>query len=264
MIQNNFKKFESLNSKYKNYKKNETFEYIDNSKSIKITQNNQFFKYGIDSFLISDFFYLHSKIKKDIEKNNYIKLADMCSGTGIISINTYSNLKNLYDSLSNHNFSCDCFEKQEYFYYLNLKNIIENSLSNFNVYNIDILNSKDLIPFKNNYDYILINPPYFSNNSNIISKIKEKEIAKFWSNEDYYNFFHNAYSVLKNNGEIYMISRTQNIFNIEEMAKKNKLKLKLLQFISGSQNTSPKLFMCVFKKGAKDGFNILPNKYINI
>lgn len=264
MIQNNLKKFESLNSKYKNYKKNETFEYIDNSKSIKITQNNQFFKYGIDSFLISDFFNSHSKIKKDMEKHNNIKLADMCSGTGIVSINTYSNLKNLYDSVDNHVFSFDCFEKQEYFYYLNLKNVIENSLSNFNVYNIDILNNKEIIPFKNKYDYIIINPPYFSNISNIISKTKEKEIAKFWSKDDYDNFFCNAYSVLKNNGEIYMISRIQNIFNIEEVAKKNKLKLKLLQFVSGSQNKSPKLFMCVFKKGAKDGFNILPNKYINI
>lgn len=264
MIQNNLINFKNLNNKYKNYKKNETFEYIDNSKSIKITQNNQFFKYGIDSFLISDFFNSHSKIKKDIEKHNNIKLADMCSGTGIVSINTYSNLKRSYDSVDNNNFSCDCFEKQEYFYYLNLKNVIENSLNNFNVYNIDILNNNELIPFKSKYDYIIINPPYFSNNSNVISKIKEKEIAKFWSKDDYDNFFRNAYSLLKNYGEIYMISRTQNIFNIEEVAKKNKLKLKLLQFVSGSQNKSPKLFMCVFKKGAKEGFNILPNKCINI
>lgn len=263
MIHNNLKELESLNKKYKNYKKYETFEYIDDDKNIKITQNDQFFKYGIDSFLISDFFYLNSKIKTYIKKHNNIKLADMCSGTGIVSINAYSNLKSMHDSVDNNNFSCDCFEKQEYFYYLNLKNIIENSLNTFNVFNIDILNN-DLTPFKNKYDYIIINPPYFSNNSNIIPKVKEKEIAKFWSKGDYDNFFRNAYSLLKNYGEIYMISRTQNIFNIEEVAKKNKLKLKLLQFVSGSQNKSPKLFMCVFKKGAKEGFNILPNKYINI
>lgn len=261
----NDKKLElkKLESKYNNYKKSEVFEYIDDSKSIKITQNNDFFKYGIDSFLLSNFFLSQSKIVNDMKKSKKVKVGDICSGTGIVSINTYSNMQNSYDSLDISNFTCDCFEVQEYFYYLNLKNIIENNLKNFDVFNINVLDSDKIMHFKNSYDYILINPPYFSNNTNIVSGTKEKEIARFWTKEDYNYFFKNAYILLKNLGEIYMISRIENIFNIQEVAKSNKLELKLLQLIAGTPEKNPKLFMAVFKKGAKEGFNILPSKYIN-
>ena len=78
---NDYIQLESLEQIYLNY---------------NIFQNNNFFKFGIDSFLLSKFFLENTTIKH----NN---IADFCSGTGIVGIFSYLNI--LHNSYKDKNVS---------------------------------------------------------------------------------------------------------------------------------------------------------------
>ena len=60
-------------------KENEVIDDLE-FKNLKIIQNNKWFKYGIDSVILSDF-------SKKMKKNS--KVLDIGTGTGIISILNY-------------------------------------------------------------------------------------------------------------------------------------------------------------------------------
>ena len=175
---NDYIQLESLEQIYLNY---------------NIFQNNNFFKFGIDSFLLSKFFLENTTIKH----NN---IADFCSGTGIVGIFSYLNI--LHNSYTDKNISIrktnidnvniDFFEIQNYFANLNYRNcsniyiqILDNShntntyLKNpFNVFNASIDTLKLDINFKDKYTCILSNPPYMKENKGIYTNSKEKDIAK--------------------------------------------------------------------------------------
>ena len=169
-----------------------------------IFQNNNFFKFGIDSFLLSKFFLENTTIKH----NN---IADFCSGTGIVGIFSYLNI--LHNSYKDKNVSIrktnignvklDFFEIQNYFANLNYRNccniysqILDNShntntyLQNpFNVFNASIDTLKLDITFKDKYSCILSNPPYMKENKGISTNSKEKDIAKIAKKDFLDSFF---------------------------------------------------------------------------
>ena len=244
----------------------ETLEkiYLDYS----IFQNNNFFKFGIDSFMLSKFFLENTTIKH----NN---IADFCSGSGIIGIFSYLNI--LHSSYHKQNISLkkthindiniDFFEIQNYFANLNYRNcnniynqilhnskidtnldILKNFKNPFNIYNININNIQLDMNFKNKYSCILSNPPYMKENKGITTNSKEKDIAKF---------------CLKDKGELFMVHKPENLSEIIIIADKYNIELKSLQFIINSNNKQPSLFLAKFIKNGNKFLKILPIKSIN-
>ena len=185
-----------------------------------IFQNNNFFKFGIDSFLLSKFFLENTTIKH----NN---IADFCSGTGIVGIFSYLNI--LHNSYYNKNISIrktnidnvkiDFFEIQNYFANLNYRNciniynqILDNShntntyLQNpFNVFNASIDKVKLDMNFKDKYSCILSNPPYMKENKGISTNSKEKDIAKIAKKDFLDSFFSAVKFCLIDKGELYIV-----------------------------------------------------------
>ena len=260
---NDYIQLESLEQIYLNY---------------NIFQNNNFFKFGIDSFLLSKFFLENTTIKH----NN---IADFCSGTGIVGIFSYLNI--LHNSYCNKNISIrktnidnvkiDFFEIQNYFANLNYRNcsniynqILDNShntntyLQNpFNVFNASIDTLKLDINFKDKYSCILSNPPYMKENKGISTNSKEKDIAKIAKKDFLDSFFSAVKFCLIDKGELYIVHKPENLSEIIIIADKYNIELKSLQFITNTNNKQPSLFLAKFVKNGNRFLNILPIKSIN-
>ena len=243
-----------------------------------IFQNINFFKFGIDSFLLSKFFLENTTIKH----NN---IADFCSGTGIVGIFSYLNI--LHNSYCNENISIrktnienvkiDFFEIQNYFANLNYRNcsniynqILDNShntntyLKNpFNVFNASIDTLKLDINFKDKYSCILSNPPYMKENKGIATNSKEKDIAKIAKKDFLDSFFSAVKFCLIDKGELYIVHKPENLSEIIIVADKYNIELKSLQFITNTNNKQPSLFLAKFVKNGNRFLNILPIKSIN-
>ena len=243
-----------------------------------IFQNNNFFKFGIDSFLLSKFFLENTTIKH----NN---IADFCSGTGIVGIFSYLNI--LHNSYTDKNISIrktnignvkiDFFEIQNYFANLNYRNcnniynqILDNShntntyLQNpFNVFNASIDTLKLDITFKDKYTCILSNPPYMKENKGISTNSKEKDIAKIAKKDFLDSFFSTVKFCLIDKGELYIVHKPENLSEIIIVADKYNIELKSLQFITNTNNKQPSLFLAKFVKNGNRFLNILPIKSIN-
>ena len=243
-----------------------------------IFQNNNFFKFGIDSFLLSKFFLENTTIKH----NN---IADFCSGTGIVGIFSYLNI--LHNSYYNKNISMrktnienvkiDFFEIQNYFANLNYRNcsniynqILDNShntntyLQNpFNIFNTSIDTLKSDINFKDKYTCILSNPPYMKENKGISTNSKEKDIAKIAKKDFLDSFFSTVKFCLIDKGELYIVHKPENLSEIIIVADKYNIELKSLQFITNTNNKQPSLFLAKFVKNGNRFLNILPIKSIN-
>lgn len=260
---NDYIQLESLEQIYLNY---------------NIFQNNNFFKFGIDSFLLSKFFLENTTIKH----NN---IADFCSGTGIVGIFSYLNI--LHNSYTDKNISIrktnidnvniDFFEIQNYFANLNYRNcsniyiqILDNShntntyLKNpFNVFNASIDTLKLDINFKDKYTCILSNPPYMKENKGIYTNSKEKDIAKIAKKDFLDSFFSTVKFCLIDKGELYIVHKPENLSEIIIVADKYNIELKSLQFITNTNNKQPSLFLAKFVKNGNRFLNILPIKSIN-
>ena len=237
-----------------------------------IFQNNNFFKFGIDSFLLSKFFLENTTIKH----NNI---------TGIVGIFSYLNI--LHNSYCNENISIrktnienvkiDFFEIQNYFANLNYRNcsniynqILDNShntntyLKNpFNVFNASIDTLKLDINFKDKYSCILSNPPYMKENKGISTNSKEKDIAKIAKKDFLDSFFSAVKFCLIDKGELYIVHKPENLSEIIIVANKYNIELKSLQFITNTSNKQPSLFLAKFVKNGNRFLNILPIKSIN-
>ena len=260
---NEYIQLESLEQIYLNY---------------SIFQNNNFFKFGIDSFLLSKFFLENTTIKH----NN---IADFCSGTGIVGIFSYLNI--LHNSYYNKNISIrktnidnvkiDFFEIQNYFANLNYRNcsniynqILDNSHNTntyfqnpFNVFNTSIDTLKLDITFKDKYTCILSNPPYMKESKGIATNSKEKDIAKIAKKDFLDSFFSTVKFCLIDKGELYIVHKPENLSEIIIVADKYNIELKSLQFITNTNNKQPSLFLAKFVKNGNRFLNILPIKSIN-
>ena len=262
--------------KFNNYIQLESSEQI--YLNYNIFQNNNFFKFGIDSFLLSKFFLENTTIKH----NN---IADFCSGTGIVGIFSYLNI--LHNSYYNKNISIrktnidnvkiDFFEIQNYFANLNYRNcsniynqILDNShntntyLKNpFNVFNASIDRVKLDMNFRDKYTCILSNPPYMKESKGIATNSKEKDIAKIAKKDFLDSFFSTVKFCLIDKGELYIVHKPENLSEIIIVADKYNIELKSLQFITNISNKQPSIFLAKFVKNGNKFLNILPIKSIN-
>lgn len=262
-------------------------EILENMfKNYNIIQNNKYFKFGLDSILLSKM-YLEEYYKKSIKSKKNEIIADFCSGTGIIGLYSFFNIcEDIITRYSQTTVNLeeipyiDFFEKQPYFYNLNLKNIeinnnewnkclgINNNSINLNkylnVYNLDL---KEIDYLKNNfkekYTTILINPPYMAKGKGLNTINNEKDIAKIADSDFIEKIFKSIFLMLKDKGELFLVSKIENLSTIIYNAKINKLELKVLQFVSANPNVKPTLFLAKFVKNGKPFLKMLPQKYIN-
>lgn len=206
--------------------------------NLKIIQNPEWFCFGIDSVLLSDF-------AKNI-KNNAIAV-DIGTGTGIISIllSEKSKLKKIYG-----------VEVQEEVADMAKRSVELNNLENkIEIINDNIKNINKYIE-NNNVDVIVTNPPYKKTETGKTNLSKNKLISRHEIECNLEDIIKISYKLLKTKGEFYMVHRSERLSEIIYELKKNKLEPKEIRFVYSSLEKESKM---VLIKAVKDG-----NEFIKV
>lgn len=205
--------------------------------NIKIFQDDDFFKYNLDSILLAEFVEL---------KSNKKNILDIGAGTGAISL--------VLSTKTNQNI--DAIEIQKELSDLFTKTIKYNKLEDqISLYNEDIKESV-LLNRNNYYDIIVCNPPYFKN-----GKFSPKLAKLIARHEEFLNINDIAKvsrKLLNNNGSLYIVYNSERLIEALEILKSSNLIPKRLKFIHTNLSKSSTIFLLECVKNGNDGLKIEP------
>lgn len=214
-------------------------------KDIKIVQNKDYFNFSLDSVLLPNFVEITKKTSK---------ILDMCTGNVPIPLilSTKTTAK-IY-----------AIELQKEVYSLAEETIKINKLEN----QIKLINDniKNLKKFFNTetFDIITCNPPYFKKkDGSIINENKVKSIARHEIEMELEDVMIISKALLKNEGSLVLVHRTERLIEIIELMKKHNIEPKRMRLIYPKVNTESNLVLIDGRKNGKDGLKILPPLYIH-
>ncbi len=221
--------------------KNDLFDY----KNMYIYQNEEDFKFSLDSVLLSEYVNLNPRIHN---------ILDFCTGNApvplILSTKTSANIVG--------------FEIQKEIYELGIDSVLLNKkekqikLINDNIKNIQKYYSK------NYFDVITCNPPYFKvNETSIVNGNKKLSIARHEIELVLEDIFVLSSQYLKDNGVLYMVHRSERIDEMFILANKYGMNIKNMQLIATNDDMKPYLVLIKCVKNSKFGVKISPTLNIN-
>ena len=208
--------------------------------NLKIYQNDELYCFTSDAVLLSKF----ATVKKGD------KVADFCSGSGIVGLNLYSHNQGI-ESLT-------LFEMQPALFELSKKSIEYNNLSE----KVFAVNTKlqDIDKRYNEYfSLIVCNPPYMEKGSGFSSEEYHIAVCKEEIELTLKELVKAAAKALKFKGRFALVHRADRLAEIFEEMKNNKIEPKRMQLIS-AKNKKPYLVLIEGVKGGKKGIDILQNE----
>ena len=206
-----------------------------------IYQDDDWFKFSIDSVLLINFVTINLRCRKII---------DLCCGNAPIPM-----------LLSYRTNACiDGIELQKCVYDLGVESIKENDLGRqINLINEDIRNIRNIFS-SDSYDTVVCNPPYFKTslegyfNNNSVKSIARHEVMVTLD-----DIVKSASYLLKTGGNFAMVHRSDRFVEILDCLKKYRLEPKRIQFIYPKRNYNSDLFLVEATKNGKSGLKILPS-----
>lgn len=221
-------------------KENEEIHSLDIN-NLKIIQDKNSFRFGMDAVLLSDF-------SKDIKPNS--NLMDLCAGNAAISLLLSAKTKNT---------NITAVEIQEYIADMAKRSTCLNDLNNrINVICMDLKKLDTIYP-QASFDAIVCNPPYKQISTGIINSYDSKTIARheiFCTLED---IIHISKYLLKNNCALYMVHRPERLVDILTTLRKNNLEPKLIRFIQPQINKPANLVLIKAVKCGKPFLKLQEN-----
>ena len=214
-------------------------------KDIKIVQNKDYFNFSLDSVLLPNFVEITRKTKK---------ILDMCTGNApiplILSTKTDAKIYGV--------------ELQKEVYDLAKETIKINNLDNqIELINNNIKNLKKLFDTET-FDIITCNPPYFKKkDDSIINENKIKSIARHEIEMELEDIMIISKALLKNEGSLVLVHRTDRLIEIIELMKKHNIEPKRMRLIYPKVNAESNLVLIDGRKNGKEGLKILPPLYIH-
>lgn len=202
----------------------------------KIIQKKDGFCFGIDSVLLSDF-------AKDIKKES--KVIDLGTGTGILSI--------LLCAKTNLSTIVGVEVQEEMANMAERSSMLNNLQDKFKIINSDIKNLQDKLP-ENNFDAIIMNPPYMELNTGKINLNEKKLISRHEVSASLEDFINVSKKLLKDKGSIYMVHRPNRLIDVCSLLRKYKLEPKILRLVYPKEESEANLFLI---KAVKNGGKFL-------
>lgn len=198
--------------------------------NLKIIQDTDGFRFGIDSVLLTEF-------ARDIK--NKSKIIDLGSGTGIIGI------------LLSKKVSPEKIvgiEKQKEVAKLSMRSVELNNLNDIiEIKNMDIKE----INYPNGYfDVVISNPPYKKLGTGVSAKIEKQQISRFETTANLDDWIKCASKLLNNKGSFYMVYRVDRLSELIEIMRKNKLEIKRIRFVHSKLSEQSKLVLIKANKSA--------------
>lgn len=210
-----------------------------------IYQDEDWFKFSLDSVLLVNFVTLNLSCKRVI---------DLASGNAPIPMLLTKKTKAKIDAI----------EFQKCVYNLGVESIIENKLED----RIDFIHG-DVRRIKDYYDSevfdtVLCNPPYFNTKSDgYFNDNKVKMLARHEVTLTLDDVLKSACYLLKTGGNFAMVHRSERFIEIIESMKKYNLVPKKVQFIYPNDSKNSDLFLIEATKNGKSGLKILPSLIVN-
>lgn len=198
--------------------------------NLKIIQNTDWFRFGIDSVLLTEF-------ARDIKDNKNI--VDLGTGTGIISIllSKKVNPKKIIG-----------VEVQKDVYEMATRSVKLNSLEDkIELINEDVINLK---LEKNYYDVVVTNPPYKKLGTGVNASNEKQQISRFETTASLDDWIRVASGLLNSKGSFYMVYRTDRLMEVFDILRKYKLEAKRIRFVYSNNNQESKLVMIKAVKNA--------------
>lgn len=203
----------------------------------KIIQNTDYFCFGIDSVLLSNF--VCSNNSKNI-------IVDLCSGTGVIAVilSQKKKLQKIY-----------AVELQEEMFSLLKRNIKLNSLED----RITPLkaNIKDYYMDKK-VDIVVCNPPYKEIGTGVENENIVKYIARHEKECTLDDVFLCASRLLKQKGKLYLVHKPQRLTDLIVFARKYKLEPKTIRFVYPTLNSVPSIVLIEYVYCGGNEIKVLP------
>jgi tRNA1(Val) A37 N6-methylase TrmN6 len=212
---------------------------------LKIYQNDNWFKFSLESVLLPNFVTINLRCKK---------ILDLCTGNApiplILSTKTKASIVGV--------------EIQKDVYELAKKSIEINHLDNQITLINDNLNNLKEYYNGDDFDVITVNPPYFPNislsqkNNDIHKTIARHEIE---TNLD--EIVKISTYLLKNGGYLAMVHQTSRFFEVIDVFKKYHLSINKIQMIYPKEDKESNLFMIEGVKSGNCGVKFLKPLYIH-
>ena len=218
--------------------------YLLGYENLKIYQNDEMFRFSIDSILLPNFVTLRKNTKK---------ILDIGTGNAVVPL-ILTNLTNA---------TIDGVEIQKEVYNLGVDSVKYNSLEDkIHLYNIDVNEFYKHLQ-SDCYDTITCNPPFFKVNEQSIMNLSDyKKIARHEITLNLDDVFYITKKLLKNNGNIAIVHRTERLVDIIETMKKYNIEPKKIQYVYSNLNSVSNILLIEGVKNGKPGVKVLNPLYI--
>ena len=213
--------------------------------NLKIFQNDDWFKFSLESVLLPNFVTINLRCKR---------ILDLCTGNApiplILSTKTKANFvgveiqRDIYD-LAKKSVEINKLEKQI--------TIINDNLNNLKKY----YNGDD-------FDVITVNPPYFPNiEMSKKNSDRHKTIARHEVKTNLDEIIRVSAYLLKNGGYLALVHQTNRFFEVVDILKKYHLMINKIQMIYPKEDKESNLFMIEARKNSKCGVKFLKPLYVH-
>ena len=215
-----------------------------NYDSIKIVQNSDWFSFSLDSVLLANF----------VHVNNKMRIMDFCCGNApiplILSTKTNSKITGV--------------EIQKEVFSLAIKSVrLNNKEKQIEIINEDVKNLHNIYE-TDSFDLITCNPPYFKyKNSSNINNNNTKALARHELSLALEDVFKTAKKILKNNGKLVIVHRTERLIDIICLMRKYNLEPKRIRFIQPFSNSNSNLVLIEASKNGNAGLKIESNLIVH-
>lgn len=215
-----------------------------NFKGAYIYQDTEYFKFSLDSLLLANFVTINLR-----DKN----ILDIATGNAPIPmLLTYRTNANIYG-----------VELQKDVYSLGVRSILENKMDDqISIINDDAKNIVNLFD-GDFFDVITCNPPYFSTNNVLFENSNSvKAVARHEKLLNLDDIFIISKRVLKTNGKLAMVHRTERLIEILDISKKYGFMAKRVRFVYPKIGKDSDLMLIEFVKGGKKGLKMLSPLFV--
>jgi tRNA1Val (adenine37-N6)-methyltransferase len=218
-------------------------ERIDNLEyeNLRIIQNTQGFRFGIDSILLSNF-------ASDIKKES--RIIDLGTGTGVIGIllSAKTQAKEVVG-----------VEIQKEVYEMAKRSVKLNNLEDkITLINANIKELENIGTF----DAVVTNPPYKESNTGLQNENEKKSISRHEITANLEDFIKIASKLLKDKKDFYMVHRPERLADIMVNLRKYKLEPKKLQFVYPSLAKEPNMILIKATKNANPFLKVEKPLYV--
>ena len=207
----------------------------------KIVQNSDYFKFSLDSMLLSNFVGINMSDSK---------LLDFCTGNCPVPIILSNSIKNIV-----------AFEVQKEIYELGVESLKLNNINNVRLINDDIKNIGNYYE-EGYFDIITCNPPYFKvidssriNDNNVKAIARHEILIKL---EDIVSL---AYKFLRDKGKLYIVYRPDRLMELLKLFDKYRFGVKKMQCCYNNSDSLSSMILIEAMKNGQDDLKILAPLY---